>query len=239
MKSVGDLKVKIFADGANKDEMLKAHQQGMVKGFTTNPTLMKKAGIKDYEAFAQSVLAEITDVSVSFEVFSDELDEMLRQAKKIASWGKNVYVKIPVTNTKGESTAPVIKSLACDHGVQVNVTAIMSLEQVKEVVAQLNPEVPAIVSVFAGRVADTGRDPLPLMKDSLALMKNLPLAELLWASPRELLNIFQADEMGCHIITVTDGILSKLPTVGKDLDEFSLDTVKMFYRDACEAEYSL
>ncbi len=238
MKTVDQLKVKIFADGADLDGILKLYQDTHIKGFTTNPTLMKKSGISDYEGFSKKVLEHIKDRPISFEVFSDEFDEMERQARKIASWGKNVYVKIPVTNTKGESSVELIHRLA-GEGVQLNVTALMTARQVKTVSAALGNSAPACISLFAGRVADTGRDPLPSVKEALSVMARYPNQELIWASPRELLNIFQADEVGCHIITVTHDILKKLYLVGKDLDEFSLDTVKMFYKDAHEAGYRL
>ncbi len=232
------LRVKIFADGADMASILALYRNPLVKGFTTNPTLMRKAGISDYEAFARDVLAQISDRPFSFEVFSDDLDDMLAQARAIAAWGPNVNVKIPVTNTKGEFTGPILRTLA-DDGVVLNVTAIMTEAQVAQVAACLNPKTPAIVSVFAGRIADTGVDPIPVMTRCRDLLAGLPAAELLWASPRELLNIFQADEMGCHIITVSPDVLAKLSLVGKDLDGFSLETVKMFYNDASAAGYTI
>ena len=232
------LKIKIFADGADFDQMMQLTKNPQVKGFTTNPTLMRKAGISDYAEFAHKVLAAIPDRPISFEVFADDLAGMLAQGRQIASWGRNTNVKIPVTNTEGTFCGPVIKELA-DAGIVVNVTALMTPGQVKKVAACLNPKVTAIISVFAGRVADTGRDPIPLMKECLANLKSYPKAELLWASPRELLNIFQADEIGCHIITVTNDVVAKLALVGKDLDEYSLDTVKMFRKDAVAAGYSI
>jgi transaldolase len=232
------LKVKIFADGADKIGMLEMAAKPFIKGLTTNPTLMRKAGISDYRAFASDILKEIKDKPVSFEVFSDDFTEMERQALEIASWADNVYVKIPVTNTKRENAAPLIHCLAA-RKVKVNVTAVLSLAQVREVAAALDPSVPSYVSLFAGRVADTGRDPVPLIAAALAEMKVLPESELIWASPRELLNIFQADAIGCHIITVTSDILKKLSLVGFDLDDFSLDTVKMFYNDAQAAGFKL
>jgi transaldolase len=238
MAQVSDLKVKIYADGADIQAIKNLAQNPLIKGFTTNPTLMRMAGVEDYEAFAQEVLQEITDRPVSFEVFADELDEMEKQGLKIASWGKNVNVKIPITNTKGVSTAPVIKSLS-DAGVQLNVTAIMTLDQVRITADALNADVWSIVSVFAGRIADTGVDPVPMMKECKNLLKDRPKAELLWASPRELLNIFHANESGCGIITVTPDLLAKLKGVGKDLDQFSLETVEMFYRDATQAGYTI
>lgn len=232
------MKIKIFADGANIEDMKKAYKQGIVKGFTTNPTLMRKAGITDYEAFARAVLKEITDLSVSFEVFSDDFPSMEREARKIASWGKNIHVKIPITNTKGESSVPLIKKLSSD-GIPLNITAMMTLEQVRNVANALNPKVNSITSVFAGRMADTGRDPVPMMTEAAAILKPNPNAELLWASPRELLNIFHAEQCNCHIITITNDVLQKLPLIGKDLDEYSLDTVKMFFNDAQSSGFKL
>ena len=212
--------------------------KSFVKGLTTNPTLMKKAGIVDYKAFALEILSEIKEKPISFEVFSDDFDEMEKQALEIASWGDNVYVKLPITNTKGEPIYNLISKLA-NKKVKLNVTAIMTLEQVKNVVNNLNPSVPSYVSVFAGRIADTGRDPLPLMIDCVNALKANPLAELIWASPRELFNIFQADQIGCQVITVTNDVLKKLDLVGKDLNDYSLDTVKMFYNDAKSAGFSI
>ncbi len=232
------LRVKLFADGADKVSMLEMAGKPYIKGLTTNPTLMRKAGISNYRAFAKDVLKEIKDKPVSFEVFSDDFAEMERQALEIAGWADNVYVKIPVTNTKRETAAPLIHKLAC-RKVKVNVTALFSLAQVQEVVKALDPAVPSYISVFAGRVADTGRDPVPLLCAALEHMRAAPLAELIWASPRELLNIFQADAIGCHVITVTHDILKKLSLVGSDLDDFSLDTVKMFYNDAQAAGFKL
>ena len=238
MKPVSEMKVKIFADGADKSGMLEMYAKPYIQGFTTNPTLMRKAGITDYESFARDVLEAIPDRPISFEVFSDDLDEMRRQAKKIAKWGGNVYVKIPVMNTRGEYSSAVVHDLAKD-GVKVNVTAMMTLGQVRDMVKELAGGPPAYVSLFAGRVADSGRDPVPLMAAAVELCRLAPNVELIWASPRELLNIFQADEIGCHIITVTNDILRKLALVGKDLEEFSLDTVKMFRNDALSSGYSL
>jgi transaldolase len=238
MTKLKSLRTKIFADGADLDGIRALYANPLVKGFTTNPTLMRKAGVTDYEAFGRAVLAAVPDRPVSLEVFADEFDEMIAQARSIASWGPNANVKIPVSNTRGEFSGSVIKTLAKD-GVVLNITAIMTVEQVKEVAACLNPAVPAIISVFAGRIADTGRDPVPHMVRCGDALRHLPKAELLWASPRELLNIFQADEIGCHIITVTNDVLAKLALVGKDLDEYSLDTVKMFYRDAIGAGFSI
>jgi transaldolase len=230
--------VKIFADGADLDGILNLYKNPLIKGFTTNPTLMRKAGIVDYEAFARRLVAAIPDRPISFEVFADDFDEMIAQGRVIASWGPNVNVKIPVTTTKGAFTGSVVRTLA-SAGVIVNVTAIMTEKQVERVAECLAPEVPAIVSVFAGRVADTGCDPVPIMRASLRALASRPRAELLWASPRELLNIFQADEMGCHIITVTHDVLAKLSLVGKDLNEYSLETVKMFHRDATAAGFAI
>ncbi|HBK42834.1 MULTISPECIES: transaldolase [unclassified Polynucleobacter] len=238
MKKVEDLKVKIFADGADKVGMLEMYAKPFIKGLTTNPTLMKKAGIMDYRAFCKDILTSIKDKPLSFEVFSDDFAEMERQALEIASWGENVYVKIPVTNTKQETCYALVKKLA-DQKVKLNVTALMTLDQVRDVVASLNPNISSYVSVFAGRVADTGVDPVPVMARAVEMLKAVPAAELIWASPRELLNIFQADDIGCHVITVTNDILKKLSLVGYDLDEYSLDTVKMFYKDAVEAGYKL
>ena len=238
MNRVEKLKVQIFADGADKAGMLEMYNKSFIKGLTTNPTLMKKAGIKDYEAFAKDILNDVKDKSISFEVFSDDLDEMEKQALKIATWGDNVYVKIPVTNTKGIPTYSLIKKLA-DKGVKVNVTAIMTLEQVRDVVLSLNQNVPSYVSVFAGRIADTGVDPVPLMSAAVQITSMNSKAEVIWASPRELLNIFQADEIGCQIITVTNDILKKLELVDYNLSSYSLDTVKMFYNDALAAGYDL
>ncbi len=230
--------VKIFADGADLDGILALYKNPLIKGFTTNPTLMRKAGIVDYEAFARQLVAAITDRPISFEVFADDFDEMIAQGHVIASWGPNVNVKIPVTTTKGAFTGPVIRTLA-SAGVIVNVTAITTLEQVERVAECLAPNVAAIVSLFAGRVADTGRDPVPVMRAALRVLGSRPKAELLWASPRELLNIFQADEIGCHIITVSHDVLAKLSLVGKNLDEYSLETVKMFHRDATAAGFKI
>lgn len=238
MRSINDLKIKLFADGCDIESILRLYKDPMIKGFTTNPTLMRKAGIKDYEGFSRDLLARVPDRPISLEVFADDLPTMELQGRKMASWANNVNVKIPVTNTKGETTAPLIRKLA-DEGVELNITAIMTVGQVEEVAAALNTDVPAIVSVFAGRVADTGVDPVPLMKESLALLADKPKAELLWASPRELLNVFQADEIGTHIITATPDILHKLQLFGKDLLEYSLDTVKMFYNDAVAAAFTV
>lgn len=238
MKTVAELRVKIFADGADKAGMIEMAAKPFIKGLTTNPTLMRKAGITDYKAFALDVLKDIPDKPISFEVFSDDFTEMERQAIQIAGWGDNVYVKIPVTNTKRETAYALIQRLS-KQGIKLNVTAIMTLTQVREVAASLDTIVPSYISVFAGRIADTGRDPVPLMAEAVKLLKEMPQAELIWASPRELLNIFQADFIGCHIITVTNDVLKKLDLVGKNLDDYSLDTVKMFYNDALSAGYSI
>jgi transaldolase len=234
-----NLRIAIYADGADVRDMVAARDAGLVKGFTTNPTLMRKCGVTDYETFAKEALSAVGDMPISFEVFADDFAEMERQAMRIAPWGDAVYVKIPITNTKGESAVPLIRRLSA-AGVKLNVTAILTLDQVREVVDALDPNTPAIVSVFAGRIADTGVDPVPLMREAAQICASKPKAELLWASPRELLNIFQADEVGCHIITVTSDILKKFTTmVGKPLDELSLDTVKMFYNDATAAGFRL
>ena len=238
MKKIEELKVKIFADGADKTGMLEMYAKPYIKGLTTNPTLMKKAGITDYRAFCKDILTSIKDKPLSFEVFSDDFAEMERQAMEIVGWGDNVYVKIPVTNTKQETCYALVKKLVAQK-VKLNVTAIMTLTQVRDVVAALAPNVPSYVSVFAGRIADTGCDPVPLMASSVEMLKIIPAAELIRASPRELLNIFQADAIGCHVITVTNDILKKLSLVGYDLDEYSLDTVKMFYNDAVAAGFKL
>ena len=238
MKKIEDLKVKIFSDGADKKDMLEMNSKTFIKGLTTNPTLMKKAGIKDYELFAKDILSTIKEKPISFEVFSDDFDDMERQAMEITSWADNVYVKIPITNTKKESSKELIKRLA-EKKVKLNITAIMTLDQVKTVLSVLDNKVPSIISVFAGRIADTGRDPIPLMNDCLKEMKINSKSELLWASPRELLNIIQADQMGCHIITVTKDIIKKLQFIDYDLKDYSLDTVKMFYKDAVDANFKI
>jgi transaldolase len=238
MKTLQDLNVKLFADGADKAGMLEMYRKPFVKGFTTNPTLMRKAGITDYRAFAHEILAEIHDRPISFEVFSDEFDEMERQAREIATWGQNVYVKIPITNTRREPAYDLVHALSHD-GVKVNVTAMMTLEQVQAIAGKLRGGAPSNVSVFAGRIADTGRDPMPIMAESVRLLADVPGAELIWASPRELLNVFQADEIGCHIITATNDILKKLDLIGRDLADYSLDTVKMFFNDAAQAGFAL
>ncbi len=234
-----DLRIHLYADGADIKEMVAAREADIVKGFTTNPTLMRKAGISDYETFAKDVLEAIPDRPISFEVFADDFQEMERQARKIAAWGSHVFVKIPITDTRGEPSLPLIHRLA-EAGVKLNITAILTVAQVRDVAGQLREEVPAVVSVFAGRIADTGCDPEPIMCASKALLEGLPKAQLLWASSREVLNIFQAEACGCEIITVTPEILKKLATMrGKDLSELSLDTVKMFDRDASAAGFKL
>ena len=238
MKTIEALKVKIFADGADKAGMLEMYAKPYIKGMTTNPTLMRKAGIPDYRAFAKDILRAIPDRPISFEVFSDEFSEMERQAMDIASWGSNVYVKIPITNTRREPSYEVVRTLT-RRKVRVNVTALMTLDQVRETMEALEADVPSYVSVFAGRIADTGRDPVPIMAAAVELLKVKPAAELIWASPRELLNIFQADAIGCHVITVTNDILKKLALVGTDLGAYSLDTVKMFHGDASAAGFTL
>ena len=238
MKPASELSVKIFADGADLKGISNLSRNPLIKGFTTNPTLMRKAGIQDYRAFAREVLGIIGERPVSFEVFSDEFAEMEQQAREIASWGRNIYVKIPVTNTRREFAGNLIRRLAA-AGVQLNITALLTNEQVSDVLRCLSPETRSYVSVFAGRIADTGRDPVPLMAEAVRLLGANPKAELIWASPRELLNIIHADAIGCHIITVTHDVLSKLPLVGKDLAEYSLDTVKMFHQDALSAGFRI
>jgi transaldolase len=238
MTSLSQLAVKIFADGADKAGMLDMYAKPYIKGLTTNPTLMRKAGIADYRAFARDILAAIVDKPVCFEVFADDFAEMERQALEIAAWADNVYVKIPITNTRRESSAALVKRLA-DRRVKLNVTAIMTLAQVREIAAALNSATPSYVSVFAGRIADTGLDPQPLMLEAVKMLEVNANAQLVWASTREVLNIFQADAIGCHVITVTRDILSKLALVGYDLTEYSLDTVKMFHDDAQSAGFSL
>lgn len=238
MPTVDQLKVKIFADGADKAGMLEMYKRPYVKGFTTNPTLMRKAGVTDYEAAAKDILAAIPDRSISFEVFADDFSEMERQARRITTWGKHVSVKIPITNTKKESAIPLVRKLSQD-GIALNVTAMFTLDQVQAVVDAVKGGAPCYVSVFAGRIADTGIDPVPIMAESVKRLRAAPNTELIWASPRELLNIFQADEIGCHVITVTNDIIKKLSLVGKDQNEYSLETVKMFYDDGKAAGYKL
>jgi transaldolase len=238
MPSASNLKIKIFADGADIAGMMAMTKNPLVKGFTTNPTLMRKAGVTDYGAFAQQVLKAIPSLPVSFEVFADDFPSMIAQGRAIAKWGRNVNVKVPVSDTKGNFAGDVIRALSRE-GVVLNVTAIMTAEQVAEIASALSPDVPAIISVFAGRVADTGRDPMPLMRACKAALRDRPKAELLWASPRELLNIFQADECGCEIITATNDLIAKLSLVGKDLMEYSKETVQMFYKDATAAAFEI
>jgi len=237
--TLADLPIKIFADGADKEGLFRLYRDPLIKGVTTNPTLMRKVGITDYEKFAREILEVVTDKPIAFEVFSDDFEDMRRQALKISGWQKNVYVKIPITNTKGESSLPLVGELA-KSGVQLNVTALLTLEQADGVARRLHPDVPAVISIFAGRVADTGRDPIPLIKQCLEVMRSLPQAELLWASVREVLNIFQAAESGAHIVTVTHDIMAKAQKlVGMDPTELSLDTVKMFHEDARASGYKL
>lgn len=239
MKTLQNLRVQIYADGADKAGILDLYAKPFIKGLTTNPTLMKKVGIKDYEAFARDILTAVTAKPISLEVFSDDFPEMRRQALKINSWGQNVYVKIPITNSHGESAIPLIAELA-QQNVKLNITALLTLAQVRDVAAALNPAVPSVVSVFAGRIADTGVDPMPMMRASKALLESQPKAELLWASVREVLNIIQADEAGCEIVTVPHDILNKaVKMLGNDLTALSLDTVKMFAKDAADAGYKL
>lgn len=238
MRSISELKIKLFADGADRAQILLSRANPLIKGFTTNPTLMCAAKVSDYEAFAREVLELIKEQPISFEVFADDFSEMERQARKIASWGENVYTKIPVTNTRRESSMHLAHRLA-HSGLKVNVTAVMTLEQVREAATALGGGASSVISVFAGRIADTGCDPVPIMQCALEAISRYSNLELLWASPRELLNVFQANDIGCHIITVTDTILSKLDTVGKDLDDYSLETVKMFHRDAERSGYKL
>lgn len=232
------LKIKLFADGADLAGMVEMASKPYISGLTTNPSLMRKAGISNYTSFAKEVLREIQTKPISFEVFSDEIEEMKIQGEKIASWGPNVYVKIPITNTRGESTQPVIKHLS-QNGIKVNVTALMTKFQVEHVLAVLNPRISSYVSVFAGRIADTGRDPMPIMRDCVSILSENSQSELIWASPRELLNVFQANEVGCQIITATNDILKKLELVGHDLNKFSLETVKMFFEDANDCGYKI
>ncbi|HEX3804243.1 MAG TPA: transaldolase [Solirubrobacteraceae bacterium] len=235
---INELAVKIFADGADLDAILALAENERITGFTTNPTLMRKVGLTDYEAFARELLEHVTAHPISFEVFADDADEMRRQALKIAAWGENVYVKIPVTNTKAESMAALVRELAQD-GVKVNVTALFTTAQVELIADAVRGGPPSYISVFAGRIADAGIDPIPIMQESLKIMEAAPESELIWASPREVLNVVQADQIGCHIITVTHDLLKKLGGLGKDLDQFSLETVQMFRNDAVAAGYSL
>jgi transaldolase len=238
MTALANLKVKIFADGADRDRVDAMCAEPWIRGFTTNPTLMRAAGVDDYESFAHDLLSLVPDKPISFEVIADELGEIERQARLIATWGDNVYVKVPITTTRGEPTAEVVRRLSAS-GVKVNVTAIMTLEQVEDAAAWLAGGPGGYVSVFAGRIADSGRDPIPIMSAALEQLEPHPHEELIWASPREVLNVVQADAIGCHVITVTDEILKRLPNLGRELDEYSLDTVRMFHRDAETAGYTL
>ncbi|MPQ45009.1 transaldolase [Clostridium tarantellae] len=233
-----NLKIKIFADGADLEGMVQEYNKGIVSGFTTNPSLMKKAGIKDYKKFAKEVLKAIKDMPVSFEVFSDNIDDMEKEAREISTWGDNVYIKIPVTNTKGNFTGEIIKKLS-DEGIKVNVTAVFTIEQVKEIIKALNPKTPSIISIFAGRIADTGVNPINIVKEAVELCKDKPNIEILWASCREALNVVHADESGCQIITITNDILDKFKNFGKSLEEYSLDTVNGFYKDAISLGYKI
>ena len=232
------LKIKLFADGADLAGMIEMANKPYISGLTTNPTLMRKAQVTNYEKFAKEVLKEISDKPISFEVFSDEIEDMKYQGQVLSSWGENVYVKVPISTTKSESTFSVVDFLS-SKGVKVNVTALMNSSQVEKISSALNESVPSCVSVFAGRIADTGRDPMPIMRKCVNLLSENRSAEMIWASPRELLNVFQAQEVGCQIITATNDILKKLELVGKDLDEFSLETVKMFYSDAKDSNFSI
>ena len=238
MASVAELRVKLFADGADLSAMRSLASNPLIKGFTTNPTLMRRAGVDDYSIFSKECLEIVSDRPISFEVFSDAFSEMEEQALEIASWGANVYVKIPVTDTKGVFAGPLIRRLV-SAGVQVNVTALLTVEQVKRVAECLSSDVASCISVFAGRIADTSIDPVPVMADAVKIVKSLRQTEIIWASPRELLNVFQADQVGCHIITATSDVLAKLGLVGKDLNQYSLDTVRMFRSDALAAGYSI
>jgi len=232
------MKIKLYMDGANIADMRKAYSERRVSGFTTNPTLMRKAGVEDYAAFAKAAIAAIPDLPISFEVFSDDFAGMEREARIIKSWGGNVFIKIPVCNTKGESSMPLVRKLSAE-GFALNVTAVMTLEQVQAIEVAIDIKTPAIVSVFAGRIADTGRDPMPMMKQAAHMLAGKPKAELLWASPRELLNLFHAEECGCHIITATLDIVNKIKLIGKDLTDYSIETVKMFYDDATASGFRL
>jgi transaldolase len=233
-----DLQVQIFADGARIEDMIDMNSNPLIKGLTTNPTLMRKAGIINYRSFANEVLEHVKTKTISFEVFSDELVEMEKQAEEIATWGENVFVKIPITNSQGVSTAPLIKKLT-DNEIKVNITAIMTLEQILEITSSLNTKVPNYISIFAGRIADTGRDPIDIVARALEILEPIKSSKIIWASPRELLNIIQANDIGCHIITATVDILSKLNLLGYDLSKYSLDTVKMFYNDALDSNFDL
>jgi transaldolase len=238
MKSVSELRVQIFGDGADKNAILELYRQPYIKGFTTNPTLMRRAGVTDYQGFALDILKHITDRPISFEVFAEDEKLMERQARHIAKWGKNVFVKIPITNTRGESMLKLARRLSSE-GIQVNVTALLTLDQVSSACKVLKGGARSYVSVFAGRIADTGRDPIPMMREAVAMVNEIGTAHLIWASPRELLNIFQAEEVGCHVITATSDVLAKLGLIGKDLEQFSLETVEMFHRDARNSGYAL
>jgi len=238
MSRLADLKVKIFADGADFDGIVKMAKNPLIKGFTTNPSLMRKAGVSDYESFARKVIAAVPDRPISFEVFADDFASMAEQARTIAAWGRNVNVKIPITNTKGQSSAELIRALSSE-GISLNITAIFTLDQVRTVADVLDKSTPAIISVFAGRIADTGMDPIPQMLACKQILRERPQAQLLWASTRELLNIFHAEESGCDIVTVPNEFLSKLDLIGKDLIEYSRDTVQMFYRDASSAGFAI
>ena len=238
LRRLSELNIKLFADGADKTQILRFYANPLIRGFTTNPTLMRSAGVKNYEAFAREILDVIRDRPISFEVFADNFGEMERQARKIAAWGENVYVKIPISNTKRQSSMELAGQLA-HSGVKVNITAVLTLDQVRAAANALTGGSPGIISIFAGRIADTGRDPVPTVAAAVDLVSAYSNIELIWASPRELLNIFQANDAGCHIITVPETILSKLETVGKDLDEFSLETVAMFHNDAARSGYQL
>tara|TARA_B100000787_G_C16195201_1_gene300284 strand:- start:1490 stop:2209 length:720 start_codon:yes stop_codon:yes gene_type:complete len=237
-KIIDNLKIKIFADGANKQDMFDLSKYEYIKGLTTNPTLMAKAKIDNYEEFALSILKEIKEKPISFEVFADDFNEMERQARVINSWQSNVYVKIPITNTKKESCSTLVKKLTAD-GIKVNVTAIMTVDQVKEVSKVLNPEVPSYVSIFAGRIADTGKDPLKTVGSAIDILKDNSVSEIIWASPRELLNLFQANDIGCHAITITTDLINKFRLLDYSLEEYSLDTVKMFYNDALKSGFKI
>jgi len=238
MKSVSELKIQVFADGADKASMLELYLQPYIKGFTTNPTLMRKAGVTDYEGFAREILDHIPDRPICFEVLADDENEIERQARAIASWASNVYVKVPVTNTRGKPMYKVIERLSAE-GIPLNATAVLALDQVRHIARALRGGAPSFVSIFAGRIADTGRDPVPVMKAALEAMAANPHSQLVWASPRELLNIFQAEEIGCHIITVTSDILRKIDLIGRNLHDFSLETVQMFYDDAARSGYKI
>ena len=238
MLNLNDLSIKIFADGADLKSITELRKNPLIKGFTTNPTLMRKSNVEDYRKFALDVINIVNGHPVSFEVFSDEFDVMEKQALQIASWGENVYVKIPVTNTRGDDAGTLVRRLT-KAGVKVNVTALATTKQVEHIVSYLAEDTPSCVSIFAGRIADTGLDPVPIMAEAVKLLHKKPLAELIWASPREILNIFQAESVGCHIITVTNDLFAKLPIIGKDLNEYSMETVQMFYRDAVQAGFNI